>query len=276
MVVTAHRLASEAGIAILQQGGNAIDAAVAVGYAEAVVNPCCGNIGGGGFMVAHLADGRDVFLNFRETAPAAATRDMYLDAAGQYRARREPAWLARRRGARHGAGARHRADAIRHAAAIGGDGAGDPPGARRLRADPLRHRHHAAFHGIVPPRAKRRADLPASRRIAAATGRPADAADLAATLQAIAEHGPDAFYRGRIPQEVEAASRAGGGIITAADFAAYRITQSAPLSCTYRGFRLPLRAAAVVRRRHACARSCRCSKATTCARWASIPPRRCM
>ena len=73
MVVSAHRLASEAGVAILQQGGNAVDAAVAVGYVEAVVNPCCGNIGGGGFMVAHLADGRNVFLNFRETAPAAAT-----------------------------------------------------------------------------------------------------------------------------------------------------------------------------------------------------------
>src|ERR1700749_3844791 len=82
MVVSAHHLASEAGVAILQQGGNAIDAAVAVGYVEAVVNPCCGNIGGGGFMVAHLADGRDVFLNFRETAPAAATPGMYLDAAG--------------------------------------------------------------------------------------------------------------------------------------------------------------------------------------------------
>ena len=82
MVVSAHRLASEAGVAMLQRGGNAIDAAVAVGYAEAVVDPCCGNIGGGGFLVAHLADDRDVFLNFRETAPGAATRDMYLDTQG--------------------------------------------------------------------------------------------------------------------------------------------------------------------------------------------------
>ena len=67
IVVSTHRLASEAGIAMLQQGGNAIDAAVAIGYAEAVVDPCCGNIGGGGFLVAHLRDGGDVFLNFRET-----------------------------------------------------------------------------------------------------------------------------------------------------------------------------------------------------------------
>src|SRR5471030_3032850 len=79
MVVSAQHLAAEAGVEILRQGGNAIDAAVAVGYAEAVVNPCCGNIGGGGFMVLHLADGRDRFINFRETAPAAATEKMYLD-----------------------------------------------------------------------------------------------------------------------------------------------------------------------------------------------------
>ncbi|MGD0108136.1 MAG: gamma-glutamyltransferase, partial [Rhodopila sp.] len=83
LVVSAQRLAAEAGVDILRKGGNAIDAAVAVGYAEAVVNPCCGNIGGGGFLTAHLPDGRDIFLNFRETAPAAASRDMYLNAAGQ-------------------------------------------------------------------------------------------------------------------------------------------------------------------------------------------------
>ena len=82
MVVADQRLATEAGAAVLRAGGNAVDAAVAVGYAEAVVNPCCGNIGGGGFMTIHLADGRDAFLNFRETAPAAASAAMYLDPAG--------------------------------------------------------------------------------------------------------------------------------------------------------------------------------------------------
>src|SRR5438128_10617391 len=83
MVVTAQRYASEVGVRILAQGGNAIDAAVAVGYALAVVDPCCGNIGGGGFMTIHLKDGRDTFINFRETAPGAATAAMYLDAAGK-------------------------------------------------------------------------------------------------------------------------------------------------------------------------------------------------
>lgn len=82
MVVTSQHLASQVGVDILKMGGNAIDAAVAVGYAQAVVNPCCGNIGGGGFMTVHLANGKDTFINFRETAPAAASANMYLDADG--------------------------------------------------------------------------------------------------------------------------------------------------------------------------------------------------
>ncbi|HEX7200492.1 MAG TPA: gamma-glutamyltransferase, partial [Dongiaceae bacterium] len=82
MVVTAQSLASAVGVEILKKGGNAVDAAVAVGYALAVVHPCCGNLGGGGFMLIHLAGGNDVVIDFRETAPLAATRDMYLDAAG--------------------------------------------------------------------------------------------------------------------------------------------------------------------------------------------------
>jgi gamma-glutamyltranspeptidase/glutathione hydrolase len=82
MVVSAQHLASEVGAGILRNGGNAIDAAVAVGYALAVTHPCCGNLGGGGFMIIHLADGKDTFLNFREKAPQAATWNMFLDSAG--------------------------------------------------------------------------------------------------------------------------------------------------------------------------------------------------
>src|SRR5271165_6511708 len=82
MVVTAQHAASEVGAAILRQGGNAVDAAVAVGYALAVTHPCCGNLGGGGFMTIHLADGRNTFINFREKAPLAARADMFLDAHG--------------------------------------------------------------------------------------------------------------------------------------------------------------------------------------------------
>src|ERR1700676_4928871 len=82
MVVTSQHLASDVGAAILRQGGNAVDAAVAVGYALAVTHPCCGNLGGGGFMTIHLADGRNTFINFREKAPLAARADMFLDAQG--------------------------------------------------------------------------------------------------------------------------------------------------------------------------------------------------
>src|SRR5271163_3827440 len=82
MVVSAQHAASEAGAAILRQGGNAVDAAVAVGYALAVTHPCCGNLGGGGFMIIHFADGRNTFINFREKAPLAARADMFLDANG--------------------------------------------------------------------------------------------------------------------------------------------------------------------------------------------------
>src|SRR6266513_1794094 len=82
MVVTAHQIATKVGVDVLERGGNAIDAAVAVGYAMAVVYPAAGNLGGGGFMTIQLADGRKTFLDFREKAPLAATANMYLDAAG--------------------------------------------------------------------------------------------------------------------------------------------------------------------------------------------------
>src|SRR6187397_1455834 len=82
MVVTAQHLATEVGVDVLRRGGNAVDAAVAVGYALAVVYPAAGNLGGGGFMTLQLADGRKTFLDFREKAPLAATANMYLDASG--------------------------------------------------------------------------------------------------------------------------------------------------------------------------------------------------
>jgi gamma-glutamyltranspeptidase / glutathione hydrolase len=236
MVVSAQRLAAEAGVAILRQGGNAIDAAVAVGYAEAVVNPCCGNIGGGGFLTAHLADGRSVFLNFREMAPAAATHDMYLDAAGQL---------------------------IRGASLYGWKSIGVP--GTVLGFDTALREYGTLSRTVVMAPAIRLAregfvlsqadaDILArgtkllQRNAATAAqflhpdGTPFGAGErmvqpaLAATLEAIADEGPSAFYQGAVPQAVEAGSQAGGGVITAADFAAYRVTESPPLTCTYRGY----------------------------------------
>jgi gamma-glutamyltranspeptidase/glutathione hydrolase len=236
LVVSAQHLAAEAGVDILRQGGNAIDAAVAVGYAEAVVNPCCGNIGGGGFLTAHLADGRDIFINFRETAPAAASRDMYLDTAGQpipgaslfgWKAVGVPGTVLGLDTAQAKYGTMPRATVMAAAIRLARDGfvLTDADADILARGAALLTKNPTAAHiflhpGLSPLQSGDRLRQPA----------------LAATLQAIADHGPDAFYAGAIPQAVEAASRAGGGIITAADFAAYRITESPPLSCNYRGY----------------------------------------
>lgn len=83
LILSSHDLANEIGKKVLDEGGNAIDAAVAVGYALAVVHPAAGNLGGGGFAVIHLADGTNVALDFREMAPLKASRDMYLDGRGE-------------------------------------------------------------------------------------------------------------------------------------------------------------------------------------------------
>jgi gamma-glutamyltranspeptidase len=106
MVVSAQRLATEVGVEVLKKGGNAVDAAVAVGYALAVVYPAAGNLGGGGFMTLQLADGRKTFLDFREKAPLAATPGMYLDAGRHRRAARVDARSPRGRGAGQRRGSR--------------------------------------------------------------------------------------------------------------------------------------------------------------------------
>ncbi len=235
MVVTSQRLASEAGIAILAQGGNAVDAAVAVGYALAVVNPCCGNIGGGGFMVLHLADGRDRFLNFRETAPAAATADMYLDPAGTpvpdsslygARAAGVPGTVAGLELARERYGTLDRPTLMEAAIRLAGEGF------VLTRADT----------DILDSKADRFRRVPNVARVFLRQDgtnlQPGDRLtqpDLARTLQTIAEQGPDAFYHGHIPEAVASTSRAEGGLLTAADFAAYQAVDTEPLRCDYRG-----------------------------------------
>jgi gamma-glutamyltranspeptidase/glutathione hydrolase len=238
LVVSAQRLASEAGTEMLRQGGNAVDAAVAVGYAEAVVNPCCGNIGGGGFLTAHLDDGRDIFIDFRETAPAAASRDMYLDPSGHpvrgaslfgWKAVGVPGTVLGLDTALAKYGTMSRSAVMAPAIRLAREGfsltTADADllarGSHLLRQNP--DAAHIFLHddGALY-QAGERLEQPA----------------LAATLQAIAEHGPAAFYAGHIPSVIAAAAQQGGGIITADDFAAYRITEAAPLSCSYRGYRV--------------------------------------
>ncbi|MEC5320620.1 gamma-glutamyltransferase [Brenneria populi subsp. brevivirga] len=237
MVVSSQYLASQVGVDIMKMGGNAIDAAVAVGYAQAVVNPCCGNIGGGGFMTIHLADGTDTFINFRETAPAAASADMYLDAQGNvkkgaslygYLAAGVPGTVLGLDTAQKKYGKLSREQVMAPAIKLA------RYGFELTRADT----------DILDTTVKRfKEDPEAARIFLRADGSPLQPGDklvqrdLAQTLQAIADNGPDAFYQGRIPQAVEQAAKQGGGILTAADFADYRVTETAPVTCDYRGYK---------------------------------------
>jgi gamma-glutamyltranspeptidase/glutathione hydrolase len=235
MVVSAQHAASEAGAAVLRRGGNAIDAAVAVGYALAVTHPCCGNLGGGGFMVIHLADGTNTFLNFREKAPAAATADMYLDARGNavaeksvsgYLAVGVPGTVMGLETARKEYGTLSRAQLLAPAVELAGRGfvltRGDvdvlEAGTAEFRGQP----NVAAIflnHGVP--------FKPGERLIQT---------QLAATLRTLQDGGVEAFYHGVIAESVAAASRAHGGLLTTADLAAYTVTESAPLACRYRGY----------------------------------------
>ena len=236
MVVSAHRLASEVGVRILAAGGNAIDAAVAVGYALAVVDPCCGNIGGGGFMTIHLADGRESFINFRETAPAAATPTMYLDAEGKpidelsrsgYRAAGVPGTVMGLDRATREYARLPRAALIAPAIALARDGFV----LSRADTDILDGKSDRFVKDSAAAKIFRRPDgsrLDPSDRLVQT--------DLAATLGLIAERGPEAFYNGPIAAAVEEASRQNGGILTVRDFAAYTATEIAPLTCSYRGY----------------------------------------
>ena len=236
MVVSAHRLASEVGVRILQAGGNAVDAAVAVGYALAVVDPCCGNVGGGGFMTIHLADGRETFINFRETAPMAATAGMYLDAEGRqiddlsrhgYRAAAVPGTVMGLDRAAAEYGGLPRLALIAPAIALARDGF------ELSRADT----------DILDARADRFGKDPGAAKIFLRPDgnrfEPGDRlvqSDLAATLELIAQQGPEAFYRGRIATAVDTASNDNGGILRARDFADYTVTETTPLTCSYRGY----------------------------------------
>jgi gamma-glutamyltranspeptidase/glutathione hydrolase len=235
MVVSSQHLASEVGAAILREGGNAIDAAVAVGYALAVTHPCCGNLGGGGFMTIHLADGRDTFLNFREKAPLAARADMFLDAHGNvvnkrsrdgYLAVGVPGTVMGLETARERFGTLPRATLIAPAIKLAQEGfiltRGDVD---VLLEGTMAFRDEANVASIFLKNGKPFA--PGDRLIQK---------DLAATLRAISDGGSDAFYHGTIPAQVSEASRAHGGLLTREDFAAYTATESAPISCPYRGY----------------------------------------
>ncbi len=235
MVVSAQHLATEVGVAILKAGGNAVDAAVAVGYALAVVDPCCGNIGGGGFMLLHLASGSNVFLDFREKAPLRASANMYLDAAGNvvpgesthtYLGVAVPGTVMGLNAALHKYGTMPLSRVIAPAIGLARDGYVLTPGDVGLfnrRVDVFRQHPNVAAIYLKDGEPYSVGDL---------LRQP----ELARTLELIDKGGDDAFYRGTIARKVVAASAAEGGILSMRDFADYSIEWGEPVRCGYRGY----------------------------------------
>jgi len=235
MVVTAQHLATRVGVDVLKDGGNAVDAAVAVGYALAVVYPAAGNLGGGGFMTINLADGRKTFLDFREKAPLAATANMYLDKDG---------------------------NVIKGASTLGHLAVGVPGSVSGMeyalakygsmkRAALIAPAIKYAQDGFVLEQGD--VDLlvtatddfkkdPATAAIFLNKGEPFQAGqklvqkDLAATLKAISAKGEEGFYKGPVAAAIVASSQEGKGILTQPDLDQYKTREMAPVECDYRGY----------------------------------------
>ncbi|MES2948951.1 MAG: gamma-glutamyltransferase [Pseudomonadota bacterium] len=235
MVVSAQHLATQVGVDVLKKGGNAIDAAVAVGYALAVVYPAAGNLGGGGFMTLQLADGRKTFLDFREKAPLAATANMYLDAGGNvvkglsthgYLAVGVPGSVAGLETARTKYGTMGRAALIAPAIALAEKGFTLQQG----DVDML-HTATADFRKDAPSAA-----IFLNKGEPFAPGQKLLQKDLAKTLRQVSQRGADGFYKGPVGQALVAASTAGKGILTQADLDQYTVREMAPVECDYRGY----------------------------------------
>ena len=235
MVVTAQHLATRVGVDVLKDGGNAVDAAVAVGYALAVVYPAAGNLGGGGFMTIQMADGRKTFLDFREKAPLAATPNMYLDAAGSvikglsthgHLAVGIPGSVSGLEQARAKYGSMARSALIAPAIRYASDGfvldQGD--------VDML----HTATEAFKQDAAS--AAIFLNKGEPFAVGQKLVQKDLAATLQLISDEGESGFYKGPVGAAIVAASQAGKGIITQDDLDQYKTREMKPVECDYRGF----------------------------------------
>ena len=236
MVVSAQHLASEAGADVLRRGGNAIDAAVTVGYTLAVTYPEAGNLGGGGFMTIRLADGRTTFIDFREKAPLAASPGMFLDKQGNvvpgmstssWASVGVPGSPAGLEYARVHYGTMPRAVLMAPAIHLANFGF------------TLSQGDAGIFQVATPPLKQD----PAAAAIFLPHGHPLQPGDrltqpeLAQSLTLISLQGPDAaFYHGQIGREIAAADHAGGGLLTDADFARYHVREMAPVTCPYRGY----------------------------------------
>lgn len=232
MVVSAHPAATAVGLQVLRDGGNAVDAAIAVHWALAVVTPWAGNIGGGGFMVVRTADGRSTTLDYRETAPAKARRDMYLDADGAvvpglsthgHQAVGVPGSVAGLFAAHDSLGRLPMARLIQPAIDLAAGGCVlTPLEAHDLNAaQPLFRRHCTAPNAFTS-------------RPHWAAGDTLRQPELARTLERIRDGGPAGFTTGNTAQLLEAEMKRGGGLVTQADLAGYRPVWRPALEGTYR------------------------------------------
>ncbi len=251
LVVSAHAEASRAGVEVLQAGGNAVDAAVAVGFALAVTHPAAGNLGGGGFLVLRLADGGATTIDFRETAPAAASRDMYLDDDGDvvpglslegHLAAGVPGSPAGLLLALERYGRLDRARVLAPAIRLARDGF---PLTRGQAADLNEHREaFSRYEGsrvFIAPDGRTGAGAATASAGAAGSWREGDLLvqpDLARTLERIRDRGRDGFYAGETADLIAAEMRRGGGLITPADLAAYEAVERPALAGRYRGHRV--------------------------------------
>jgi len=232
IVVSAHELASRAGVEIMQAGGNAVDAAVATGFALAVVHPAAGNLGGGGFMLIRMADGSTHFIDYREKAPAAATRGLYLDEKGNviegaseygYKSIGVPGSVAGMVYAERKYGKLKLKQVMAPAIRLAHEGYA----LTWTEAKDLHDRHLSEFAE--------------SRRVFQRNGnyyQPGEIfrqPDLARTLERIAAK-PDDFYHGELARELAGAMQKGGGLITADDLAQYEVKEREPVHGSYRGY----------------------------------------
>jgi gamma-glutamyltranspeptidase/glutathione hydrolase len=233
MVTSVHELASRAGVEMLRSGGNAVDAAVATGFALAVVHPQAGNIGGGGFMLFRTADGKNHFIDFREKAPSAATEKMYLDAQGNvikdsslvgYKSVGVPGSVAGLVYAEKQYGKLSIEKVMAPAIKLARDGF---PLAYEDAQDLKKDEYLAQF--------------PESKRIFLRDGNYYQAGELfkqpelARTLERLAKD-PDDFYHGSMARELAAAIHKGGGLVTTEDLAAYEVKEREPVRGSYRGY----------------------------------------
>ena len=233
MVVAMESIAADVGVSVLQQGGNAVDAAVAVGFALAVTHPFAGNIGGGGYMLVRMADGRSTFIDFRERAPEKSTRTMYLDAQGNptkdsiegWRSSGVPGSVRGFEMANAQFGTRTWAQNLQPAVDLA------------VKGYPV---SYALAEGLKGSRAL--ANDPESRRIFQRDGKFFDVGDtltqpeLGRTLQRIATNGPNEFYTGDTAKRFADEMAKHGGIISAADLANYKAIARTPLQGTYKGY----------------------------------------